>query len=256
MMFPMLSTSEEVAADDRWIVSRPVAGIELYSEFQPDLQAVETAIGSVRTELTEILGVLTSTSTIQVMLFRDQQSYLAYLGNRVPQARQRRAIYYRNGDVHQVYAWNSRSLITDVRHEMTHAVLHQHLAFLPLWLDEGLAENLEESREDREKSRRTVASRWKAKVGWKPSLTELENLPSAESMTADHYRDSWALVCFLLNDSDESRKLLTSYLAEIHRGEAPGKFSRYAEAKSPGLLSGANSYFRKFSIRVASDSSP
>ncbi|MGV2339858.1 MAG UNVERIFIED_CONTAM: hypothetical protein LVR18_39660 [Planctomycetaceae bacterium] len=49
------------------------------------------------------------------------------------------------------------------------------------------------------------------------SLRVLERLPSAEAMDGDDYRDSWAWTSFLLAESDESRRLLRGYVAEIHR---------------------------------------
>lgn len=252
----LLAVAQPVSAIDRWVVSTRIDSAELYAEYHPDLAAIESAIVGVSRELTVLVGDLAARERIQIMLFRDQHSYLDYLSSRIPQARHRKAIYYRNGDVHQIYAWNSRSLLTDLRHEMTHAILHQHLPYVPLWLDEGLAEYLEESPLDRESSRRSVSARWKARTGWKPSLASLEAIRSADSMSADDYRDSWAWTCFLINESDESLQLLRNFVDAIHRGEAPGSFSRFAEAESPGLINRSNSYFRKISIRVVSQSSP
>jgi hypothetical protein len=238
-----------------WPVARRIDGIELYSQFAPDLDSLEQAIRDVREELEASLGVRSNQQPIQILLFADQAGYLQYLARALPQARERRALYYLNGEVSQIYAWNNRSLLTDIRHELTHALLHQHLPFLPLWLDEGLAELLEEPSSARAKSRRTTAARWKARTGWKPDLASLERIRSAESMGAEEYRDSWAWTCFLMNDGPESRELLSAYLQQIHQGAAPGPFSRFAEAKMPDVLPRANSYFRRFTIAVASDSS-
>ena len=87
-------------------------------------------------------------------------------------------------------------------------------------------------------------------MGWVPSLQSLENIPNAESMNTDEYRDSWAMTCLLLNESDASRQALCDYLAVIHRGEAPGPFSQTQAAADSGVLSRANSYFRKMPIRL------
>ena len=182
-------------------------------------------------------------------------SYLQFLENTIPQSRQRKAIFYRNGDVYQVYAYRSRTLITDLRHEVTHAILHQHLPFLPLWIDEGLAEYLEEPEFSRSDSSRTKSARWKARIGWSPSLQALENIPNAESMDADDYRDSWAMTCMLLNESDTSLQALRDYLAVIHQGEAPGLFSKFQKTADSAVFSRANSYFRKMPIRLSLDSS-
>ncbi|MFM7834436.1 MAG: hypothetical protein ACKPJD_21765, partial [Planctomycetaceae bacterium] len=88
-----------------------------------------------------------------------------------------------------------------------------------------------------------------------PMLPALEKITAAEAMGADEYRNSWAWICFLINDSADSRQLLRSYVRQIHRGEAPGRFSEYAAAENSGLLSRANSYFRKMTFPLTFASS-
>ncbi len=238
-----------------WQVKERNGNVELYAQFTPDVAALWSSVGEVSDELTTLLDVASSGKPVQIILFQDHGSYLRYVAPKIPQARHRKAIYYRNGDVSQIYAYQSRTLLNDLRHEMTHALLHQHLPFLPLWLDEGLAEYLEEPADSRAESGRVTAARWKARTGWKPSLKALESIPAAENMDADAYRDSWAWTCFLLNESPQTIDLLRKYLAQIHNGEAPGPFSSFAEEQNTGALTRANSYFRKITIRVASGSS-
>lgn len=243
------------AQQSRWAIEDKRGSIEVFAEFDPGMHHLWQNVDEVARELKVLLAVEPTDQAIQIILFRDEGSYLRYLATTVPQSRQRKAIFYRNGDVYQVYAYRSRTLTTDLRHEVTHAILHQHLPFLPLWIDEGLAEYLEEPESERSGSSRTKTARWKARLGWAPSLQSLENIPSAESMDADEYRDSWAMACLLLNESDTSRKTLRDYLAVIHKGEAPGPFSKWPDAVESGVFSRANSYFRKMSIRLDSASS-
>ena len=238
------------AQESRWVIEDKRGSIEVYAEFDPGIQDLWKHVDDVARELKVLVAVEPTDKPIQIILFRDQGSYLRYLASSVPQSRQRRAIFYRNGDVYQVFAFRSRTLTTDLRHEVTHAILHQHLPFLPLWIDEGLAEYLEEPEAQRSDSSRTKSARWRARMGWVPSLQSLENIPNAESMNADEYRDSWAMTCLLLNESDASRQALCDYLAVIHRGEAPGPFSQTQAAADSGVLSRANSYFRKMPIRL------
>ncbi|MBC7964990.1 MAG: hypothetical protein H7Z17_03610 [Fuerstia sp.] len=243
------------AQQSRWAIEDKRGSIEVFAEFDPGMHHLWKNVDEVARELKVLLAVEPTDQAIQIILFRDEGSYLRYLATTVPQSRQRKAIFYRNGDVYQVYAYRSRTLTTDLRHEVTHAILHQHLPFLPLWIDEGLAEYLEEPESERSGSSRTKTARWKARLGWAPSLQSLENIPSAESMDADEYRDSWAMACLLLNESEASRKALRDYLAVIHKGEAPGPFSTSEYAAESGVFSRANSYFRKMSIRLDSASS-
>lgn len=240
------------AETDRWIIQQQRGAIELYAEFDPDVPRVWSEVEDVRRELAEQLNVRASGEKIQIMLFASHGSYLRYLQADIPDARYRRAIFFRNGDVYQIYVWRSRSLITDLRHELTHALLHQHLMFLPLWIDEGLAEYFEEPAARRLQSARLGAVRWKARVGWTPSLNQLEAIPAAAEMTEDDYRDSWAWVCFLMQESPETRQLLADYLQVIARGEAPGAFSHFLQVRAPGTKNRLNSYFRKFQIPLSS----
>ena len=243
------------AQPSKWVVEDKRGSIEVFAEFDPGMQDLWRNIDDVARELKVLLAVEPTGKPIQIILFLDQGSYLRYLASTIPQSLQRKAIFYRNGDVYQVYAYRSRTLTTDLRHEVTHAILHQHLPFLPLWIDEGLAEYLEEPESERSSSSRTKTARWRARVGWTPSLQSLENIPNAESMNADEYRDSWAMTCLLLNESDASREALRDYLAVIHKGEAPGPFSKTQKAANSGVFNRANSYLRKMSIRLDSGSS-
>ena len=244
------------AQQSRWTVEERRDSIEVFAEFDPGMQDLWKNVNDVKRELKDLVAVEPNGQLIQIILFRDQGSYLRYLANSIPQSRQRKAIFYRNGDVYQVYAYRSRTLITDLRHEVTHAILHQHLPFLPLWIDEGFAEYLEEPESFRTESSRTKSARWKARLGWSPSLQSLEAIPNAESMNTDEYRDSWAMICMFLNESDASRQALQDYLAVIHKGEAPGPFSQFQKTADSGVFSRANSYFRKMPIRLSLNSSP
>jgi len=240
---------------NRWVVEETRGEETLYSEFPLDVAGVWKQLDSVSDELKNAVGIESSSEPVEVILFSTHASYVQYLSQKIPQARNRRAIFLRNGAVSQIYAWNSRTLMTDLRHEMVHVRIHQHLPFFPLWLDEGLAEYFEEEPGKRSVSSRRDSVRWKARLGMSPSLRALEGLPSAEAMNGDSYRDSWAWVSFLINNSAESRDTLRKYVKLIYRGEAPGPFSNFAEAESPGLTSRANSYFRKMTIVVTLDSS-
>ncbi|MBC7966291.1 MAG: hypothetical protein H7Z17_10250, partial [Fuerstia sp.] len=173
------------AQQSRWAIEDKRGSIEVFAEFDPGMHHLWQNVDEVARELKVLLAVEPTGQPIQIILFRDRDSYLRYLASSIPQSQQRRAIFYRNGDIYQVYAYRSRTLTTDLRHEVTHAILHQHLPFLPLWIDEGLAEYLEEPESERSGSSRTKTARWKARLGWAPSLQSLENIPSAESMDAD-----------------------------------------------------------------------
>lgn len=247
VLIPMLSALLwQPQTAQKWVVEEKRGAVEVYAEFDPNLPAIWGHLQDVQNELASELDVHPSGASTQIILFSNRARFMTYLVPKIPEARSRKAIFYKNGDVFQIYAFRSNQLITDLRHEYTHAILHQHLAFLPLWLDEGLAEYLEEPAAQRNGSARLSGVKWKSRVGWSPSLNALESLPAAASMTEDDYRDSWAWVTFLLTDSETTRHLLKSHIQTISRGEAPPRFSQQLRQFDPSAEKRINSYFRKF----------
>lgn len=236
----------------RWLVQEQRGSLTVYSEFPVDVDTIESQLQSVSDQLRDQLGVAGNDEAVELILFRSQSSYHNYLAQTLPEALQRRAVYFRNHDVSQIYAWNSRWLMVDLRHEITHVRLHQHLPFLPLWIDEGLAEYLETNADQQGSSSRRETVRWKSRLGFPPRLEHLEQVNSAAMMQGDDYRDSWAWICFLLHNSPATRDLLRSYLDEIHSGGVPGPFSSYAKQRLSDFSSLANSYFRKMHFHLIS----
>jgi hypothetical protein len=233
-----------------WIVSHQPEGRELHSAFPVKPEVIWAELDSVATELQETLQVKGTGQPIRVLLFVDQQSYVEQLSEEFPQCRHRKAIFARKGEVSVICAYQSRTLSTDLRHEFTHAILHQHLAFLPLWLDEGLAEMLEEKSSSRVSSSRAAATRWKARLGWRVNFKSLESLPAAEAMNDGDYRDSWAAVYFLMSESAEARGLLAEYISSIHGGKDPGRFSEFSDVRSMELSKRSTAYFRRIPVRA------
>lgn len=254
----VLTDQRSVSAEDsRWIVQQKRGTTELYSEASLDTTALWKHLDDVKSELSMTLGLTIPAGDVQVMVFRDQSSYVKYLAGSLPQAQFRRALYYKNQQqqVSQIYVWNSRHLVTDLRHEMTHVLLHLTLPYVPLWMDEGFATYFETPAAQRAKSDRIASVRWSARFGRTPSLLDLEQIPSAEAMDLHDYRSSWAWTAFLLNESSESRETCRKYLSLIQRGEAPDAMSRFGAAEISDFQRRANSYFKKMTIRLTSDSS-
>lgn len=239
-------------ANSRWVIQERSGEIEYYCEFNPGMPELRQAVRNVSLELESLTGLRPTQDAIQIVVFSSQQNYVRYLSPKIPEARYRKALFYKNGDVFQIYAYRSRSLVTDIRHELTHAILHQNLRFVPLWIDEGLAELLEETASQRDSSTRLSSVRWKSRMGWSPSLDRLESLNEASEMDEDDYRDSWAWIHYLTQGSDSNRQILREYLAVIARGEAPGDFSAFLADRNANAENMINSYFRKFRFSLSS----
>lgn len=234
-----------VAMDDEWMVREHFQDFSLLADYQVDASEVQSQLTSLASELRDTLGVRSNGEPIQIVLFESRKNYLAYLGSSVPTSRDRRAVFIRKGKLTSIYCYRSDVTTTDLRHEMTHALLHQHLQFLPLWLDEGLAEYFEEESRKRPSSSRTKSVRWKAALGKAPDLDRLERIEVAGDMNSTDYSDSWALCSFLINESSEFRTCLRDYLQHIHSGHAPPRFSEYIQTVGTDWQVRSNDYFRK-----------
>lgn len=233
-----------------WLITEQRDGLLFFSESAIDVGLVSRQLASLKAELNHVVSLEKAQRPVELIIFRSHSSYQNYLRASLPGAMHRRAIFYRRGDTFQIYTWNNRELMKDLRHEYTHALLHQVLPFVPLWIDEGLAEYFEDMPGTRLKSQRFASVKWKARTGYTPSLIGLERIPSANQMTQQNYIDSWAWVAFLLNDSPESFMQLRSYLKSISIGEAPGAFSEYLTSQSPSVANRIGSYFRRIRISL------
>ncbi|MEP3482213.1 MAG: hypothetical protein ABJZ55_23410 [Fuerstiella sp.] len=221
-----------------------------FSETFINVDGISNELKSLRKELNNVVNVAAAKTQVELIIFGSHASYQKYLKGSLPEALRRRAIFYRRGDTFQIYSWNHRELIKDLRHEYTHALLHQVLPYVPLWVDEGLAEYFEDRPGTRLKTSRFASVKWKARTGWKPSLPGLERIPSASQMSQQDYLNSWAWVAYVLNDSPESFMTLRAYLHSISIGEAPGAFSEYLAERAPRIPNQVGSYFRKIRISL------
>ena len=239
------------AAEREWLVQAHFESFSLLADYPVDAQGIQAQLTGLVSELSETLGVTSTGEPIQIVLFDSRKKYLDYVGSTVPISRERRAVFVRKGSLTSIYCYRSNATLTDLRHEMTHAVLHQHLQFLPLWMDEGLAEYFEETPEQRLSSSRMKNARWKSAVGWSPDLDRLERIAVAGEMSSTDYRDCWAVCCYLLNESRESRSLLCHYLKLIHDGHAPPQFSESLKAEGNDWQIRTRAFFRKPAFPMA-----
>jgi len=237
------------ATAQRWVVHEKHDGLELFSEAQVGTREIVKQLTDVRRELGQLVELSDRRQNVEIVIFQSPSSYQRYLSAKVPEAMNRRAIFYKSGNTFQIYAFRHRDLVVDLRHEFTHALLHQALPYVPLWLDEGLAEFMEEQPHLRANSSRKSAMKWRCRTGWKPQLTRLEAIPSAAGMDDDDYRDSWAWVSYLVNVADGQR-LLKEFLQAISAGEAPGSFSDWVAARDTKVANGVGSYFRRVRISL------
>lgn len=164
----------------------------------------------------------------RVILFRNEKEYDRYRPNEFA------AAFYHPGEQHDFILLNHTG--NDWRptavHELTHLMVHQVGAPLPLWLNEGLAElysNME-PRGAQVMVGRDIPGRMQvlAREQWiaLPALLAVNQqspIYNQRSHAGIFYAESWKLVHMLhLNPAYESN--LTSFLRALLKGEGPGAF--------------------------------
>lgn len=183
-------------------------------------------LNELREEILSTLDLPVQKQPVTVYLFGNENRYAQYLQTRYPMLPPRRAYFVGSPKELAVFTYWGERIQEDMRHEFTHGVLHATLKDVPLWLDEGLAEYFEVAHPPTGMNREyamTIAA--EIARGWKPDLERLEDLTTVDQMQKADYQEAWAWVHFLLNHSEDSRLVLTSYLHELRTASQPGRLS-------------------------------
>jgi hypothetical protein len=224
-------------ADNRWTDQRVSGRFEFHAEFSLDEHArLLDELGLLERDLFDQLGIASSRESVQVYLFASKASYQQALRPYFPRATSRKAMYVKQRGPGMVLAFRNDDLAVDLRHEGTHALLHAALPMVPLWLDEGLAEYFETTREDRvHGSPHLKLARWNARLGTLHDIERMERITEVEEMDAAAYRQAWAWAHFMLHGPAEGRDELRRFLADIQAGTPPGKLSERLRRRVPDL---------------------
>ena len=228
------------AENSQWAEERELGPYLIRSEFSlQDVHSLVQDLGDLQQDLEETLRLQCQPESIQIHLFQSKRSYDHYLRARWPEGMSRQALYVPGAETRtgRVYAYRQRDLETDVRHETTHALLHTALPYVPIWIDEGLAEYFEMPGSRREKghSHRKELRDAIRYQGWKPNIEKLEAKRKLLDMNGKDYRDSWGIVNFLLHGPKEARQALDIYFEEIQSGERETPLSQLLRKRIPNL---------------------
>ncbi len=231
-----------------WVDTRTVDVFTIRSEI--DLSAhqgriLQQELGRLRTDIEVLLGFPIEEQPVEVNVFASQRSYQQFLSIRVPEGVSRPALFVKGADMGRVYVYLRRGVEVDLRHECTHALLHNTLAFVPMWLDEGLAEYFEVAPADRPSGNpHLLRVRLTAATRWRPDLRSLEDARELVDMDGADYRQSWAWVHYFLHGPLEARQVLSNYLHDIRTGQAPGSMSDRLTAESSSIPVDIVEHFR------------
>jgi len=185
-------------------------------------------LAELREQVYKDLQLLPSNTVIQVYLFDDKDGYKLFMHDRYPDLPVRRAFFVAQprsigGEDLQVFTYWGDQIQQDLRHELTHAMLHSVLKDVPIWLDEGLAEYYELPPHRKGVNAAHVTKlRNGGELPVRPNLARLEQLEKVEQMHPDEYQEAWAWVHLMQHSTPEAKAALLHYLQLLRTNAKPG----------------------------------
>jgi hypothetical protein len=202
--------------------------------FSPDFevnaaQPLFRELGKLRDQVYKELQLAAVDTLIHVYLFENRETYKRFIKAKYPDLPDRRAFFVAQphgvdrGEDLLVYTFWGDRVQQDLRHELTHALLHSVLKDVPLWLDEGLAEYFELPPESNGLNvRHLEQTQPGALEPFTPDLAKLEQLSQVQQMTPAEYREAWAWVHLMLRGRPEAKTVLVDYLQQLRVNRNPG----------------------------------
>ena len=192
---------------------------------------------AIRRDLCQRLLLPISDEPILVYIFDDAERFRRYLKDTYPRFPDRRAFFVKTDTELKVFAhWGDR-VGEDLRHEVTHGYTHAVVPNIPLWMDEGFAEFFEVPRARRGVHREHIYLLTDhIREGWRPDLERLEWLSRAADLSQLDYAESWLWVHFMMETTEERRKLLQDQLARHRMVEKTKPLSEQLNDQEPDLL--------------------
>jgi hypothetical protein len=235
-------------APSRWPEERVAGPFLCHAEFPLDEnRRLLSELQELQDQIVAALAVERPREPIHMFLFQRRATYEQYVRQYFPDVPHRRALFIKLRGPGMVFAYESRELAVDVRHESTHALLHTALPMVPLWLDEGLAEYFEVAAEQRASGHEHLRSiQWRSRLGWVPAIEDLESLDDVNDMSTAHYQRAWAWVHFMLHGPPEAREELQRFLADIAAYTPPGRLSQRLQRRVPDLELAFREHFRSW----------
>lgn len=175
---------------------------------------------------------------MQVCYFSGQAGYSAYCDDLLGDPAESTLGLY-SPTLKQLLVWsNPDPVMTDrtIRHEGFHQYFDRLVGDSPIWLNEGLAESVEQARFERgrwttdhvNEDHLAVLRRYR----WTPCEDFVRMAPQAfRTKVGLHYAQAWALVHFLENGGRPSRGIMKSLLDELEGGATNGAAVEAAFAK-------------------------
>ncbi|QDV22464.1 hypothetical protein Q31a_07490 [Aureliella helgolandensis] len=228
----MLNLAAAAEGDDNrarnWPVELRVGQFKIHADFElTEREGLAAELQHLTADVSGLLSIELSQAPVHVVLFATAAEYRRYMENYFPSLPTRRALFVQDRGPGMLFTYWHPQVATDLRHEVTHALVNAHASSLPLWFDEGLAEYFEVERDRRFQGNPYLPQILeRSKAGYVPALEQLESVDDIARFDNSQYRDSWSWVHFMLHRSPQTRQLLTRYLTTQRSGESQLSLSR------------------------------
>jgi hypothetical protein len=209
------------------------------------------------------LKLPTGANLIHVYLFDDEERYHTFLRAKDRKLPLRSAYFFAEPgrgygmppELH-VYTWTGPRLKIDLRHELTHALLHGTLKGVPLWLDEGLAGFFEQPLANDGVNVMHLDALRNGEVlrdgPFRGDLNRLERLGAVNEMGRPEYQEAWAWVHFLLRGNPKARRVLLDHLQVLRATSNAGPLMPKLEAELGDPTSALLAYLSQLDLPTAS----
>lgn len=233
-------------AASNWVDERTVGPFTYHADFPlGQHQQLWNEMQDLHCDLAEILNLGPLREPIHFFVFDKKSTYQAYMKRYFPQVPRKRAIFIKGRGSGNVFVYHNREFDIDVRHEGTHALLHACLPLVPLWLDEGLAEYFEVSKEKRLYGNgHLTKTKIEARFNRHINISLLEQIDKLSDMGETQYRHAWAAVHFMLHYSPETRQILVTFFANLAAQQPPGRLSQHYKMLLPNPSDSISKHFR------------
>lgn len=211
----------------------------VHSDFKlPERHRLIEELTALRNDMVRLLDAPVSDEPIYVYLFEDSDRYERYMAEHHPLLPTRRAFFIKSDTTLRVYAYWGERVAEDLRHEVTHAYLHAVFPYLPLWLDEGLAEYFETGRGTQGIHRGHIELLAEANAAgtWHPDLDRLESMTNIGEMDQLAYAESWLWIHFAVYEPTRA-ELLRRYLQSLKTDGEAIRMSLMLSETTPQLSS-------------------
>jgi hypothetical protein len=238
---------QAAAPANKWPFEVTAGLFRIHADFEISAkEQLVTELERLSADVAKLLEMALPQTMMHVVIFSSAEEYRRYMAHYYPTLPERRALFIQQRGTGMLFAHRHADLATDLRHETVHAILNDKSDPLPLWMDEGLAEYFEVAAAERWSghSHLLAIHALSGKAPW-TDLEVLEALEAISVMNAEHYRDAWAWIHFLLHRRQSTRRILVAQLHSLRAGRAVMPLSRVIAEQIPGWRQEFTDHFQR-----------